>query len=295
MIEKQNIEKLAELISKYAPHDGSFDLPSTNAWVVKRSNVDEISNFSIAEPTMCIVAKGAKRVSFGERTYEYDVSKIIVYSAEIPVATSIISGSSKEPYLCLVIPLDIKRLSDLSIKVFPKGLPKEPEASGIYLGENNDDIIGAAVRLIETISKPSEAEYIVPLIVDEILIRLLKGPFGASIAHMGVSDSNAFRVSKAITWLKDNYAEPIKIDDLADISSMSTSNFHRHFKNLTSMSPLQFQKIIRLQEAKRLMVSNMMDVSSACYEVGYSSVSQFSREYSRYFGSSPSKDVANLR
>lgn len=136
---------------------------------------------------------------------------------------------------------------------------------------------------------------LVPLVIDEILIRLLRSPAGPAIAQIGLTDSNAHKVSRAISWIKDNYALPIKIDELAKVASMSPSSFHSHFKSITSMSPLQFQKTMRLHEARNFMITEMMDVSTACHEVGYSSVSQFSREYSRLFGSSPSRDVDRYR
>lgn len=134
-----------------------------------------------------------------------------------------------------------------------------------------------------------------PLVIDEILIRLLRSPAGPAIAQIGLTDSYAQKVARAISWIKNNYAEPVLVEDLAKISGMSTSSFHLHFKEITAMSPLQFQKAIRLQEARNLMFAKMIDVSSASLQVGYASVSQFSREYARYFGSSPNKDIAQLR
>lgn len=159
------------------------------------------------------------------------------------------------------------------------------------MGQNNLSIVRAAIRLMELIVDQKDADLLVPLMIDEILIRLLRGSIGSAIAQIGITDSNTPKISKAISWLKNNYNRTIKIEELAKIAGMSLSSFHTHFKKLTLMSPLQFQKILRLEEARNLMISKMMDVTSVSFHVGYSSVSQFSREYSRYFGRSPAKDI----
>jgi transcriptional regulator GlxA family with amidase domain len=143
--------------------------------------------------------------------------------------------------------------------------------------------------------QPGDPELLAPLVVDEILIRLLRSPIGARVAQMGFAESSVHRVAKAISWLRDNFSQPIKIEDLAGMVHMSVSSFHEHFKSVTSMSPLHYQKVLRLQAARRLMLSAMMDAGTASQRVGYLSASQFSREYSRFFGNSPTRDVARLR
>jgi len=148
---------------------------------------------------------------------------------------------------------------------------------------------------MECLAHPSDVELLAPLIMDEILIRLLRSPIGVRVAQMGFAESSVHRVEKAIAWLRENYAQPMKVEGLADLVHMSASSFHEHFKAVTSMSPLQYQKVLRLQEARRLMLASMMDAGSASQHVGYLSPSQFSREYSRFFGSAPSRDIAKLR
>jgi transcriptional regulator GlxA family with amidase domain len=143
--------------------------------------------------------------------------------------------------------------------------------------------------------QPGDAELLSPLIVDEILIRLLRSPIGVRVAQMGFTESSVERVAKAISWLRINFSQPMKVEDLAELVHMSVSSFHEHFKSVTSMSPLHYQKVLRLQEARRLMLSAMMDAGAASQRVGYLSASQFSREYSRFFGSAPTKDIARLR
>ncbi len=157
------------------------------------------------------------------------------------------------------------------------------------------NILNAATRLVECLAQPGDAELLAPLVVDEILIRLLRSPIGVRVAQMGFAESSVYRLAKAISWLRANYSQPMKVEDLAELVHMSVSSFHEHFKSVTSMSPLQFQKVVRLQEARRLMLSTMMDAGTASQRVGYLSASQFSREYSRFFGSAPIKDIARLR
>ncbi|MCC2605119.1 helix-turn-helix domain-containing protein [Planctobacterium marinum] len=177
----------------------------------------------------------------------------------------------------------------------PNGLAKNAQTRVIYLGDSNPSIVKSAIRILELIIHQEDADLLVPLVVDEILIRLLRSPAGPEIAQIGLTDSNAHKISRAIAWIKDNFACPLKVEDLAKMAGMSLSSFHSHFKSITAMSPLQFQKNFRLQEARNYMITRHLDVSSACHLVGYSSLSQFSREYSRLFGASPSKDLHRYR
>ena len=156
-------------------------------------------------------------------------------------------------------------------------------------------IINAIIRLIELMKEPGDAELLAPRVVDEIVIRLLRSPIGARVAQLGLAESGVHGVMKAASWLRKNFSEPMKVEDLAQLANMSASSFHQHFKSVTSMSPLQYQKVLRLQEARRLMLFKVMDTGTASWQVGYQSPSQFSREYGRFFGDAPSKDIARLR
>ncbi|MCP5426529.1 MAG: AraC family transcriptional regulator [Gammaproteobacteria bacterium] len=290
-----DLKNLADLLAKFAPHDGRFDLSGYGLHVVKETKTTAETTRTMSQPGMCIVAQGAKRVSLAHHSFEYNESRMVVYAAEVPVGASIVKASPEEPFLCLVVDLDPQKLIDLILKVFPRGVPKTPNTQAIYVGNSNPKIVTAAIRLMNLILQQEEADLLVPLVIDEILIRLLRSSAGPSIAQIGIADSHAQKVARAIAWLKANYATPIKVEDLAAISRMSPSSFYSHFKSLTSMSPLQFQKTLRLQEARHLMMTRGADVSSASLQVGYASLSQFSREYSRLFGRAPSKDMAQLR
>ncbi|VUD69311.1 Exoenzyme S synthesis regulatory protein ExsA [Thalassocella blandensis] len=289
--EQQDLNKLAQLLSRFAIHDGNTPLPVPDAHVAKCSDVTGESIHAVSAPGICIAAQGAKSVTLAQDSYQYGATKMAVYAAEVPIRVKYVDASPEKPYLCLVVHIDPKRMADLIFKVFPNGLTKTANTRAIYLGDSNPKIVKSAIRLLELVIHQEDADLLVPLVVDEILIRLLRSPAGPLIAQIGLTDSNAHKVSRAISWIKENYTETIKIEELAKISGMSASSFHSHFKSITEMSPLQFQKHLRLQKARNFMITQMMDVSSACHKVGYSSVSQFSREYSRLFGRSPSKDI----
>lgn len=292
---QEDLTTLARLLAKYAPHDDRFELSDEGLHIIRASKTMNEETYVLSEPGICIIAQGAKAVSLAKNSFEYNESNMVVYAAEVPMSVKIIQASPAEPYLCLVIPLNAHKLSELILKVFPHGVPKQAETQAIYLGQSHPQIIRSAIRLMELILQQENTDLLVPLAIEEIVIRLLRSPAGVSIAQIGIMDSHTQKISKAISWLKENYADAVKIDELAKIAGMSVSSFHTYFKKMTAMSPLQFQKTLRLQEARQLMFAKMMDISHASFEVGYSSSSQFSREYSRYFGVSPAKDLANSR
>jgi AraC-like DNA-binding protein len=231
----------------------------------------------------------------GEEVYEYDASRMLVYSVDLPVAAQITQASYPEPFLGFKLDLNPHKIAELVLKVYPHGLPRVHENRGMYVGQVDVSIIKAAIRLLELMAEPGDAELLAPLVIDEILIRALRSPIGARMAQLGLAESNVNGVAKAVSWLRANFSQSMRVEDLADLAHMSVSSFHQHFKSVTSMSPLQFQKVLRLQEARRLMLSTMMDAGTAGSHVGYLSASQFSREYSRLFGSAPTRDIARLR
>ena len=292
---KPDTAKLARLIAAYAPHDGTFDLhiPGLHASRFSRINKECVHALSVS--SLCIVPQGAKTVIVGDEVFEYDASRMIVFSVALPVAAQVTRASQSEPYLSLRLDLDPHKIAELVLKVFPHGLPPVQERSAVYLTAADVNMVNAATRLMECLAQPGDAELLAPLAVDEMLIRLLRSPIGVRVAQMGFAESSVQRVAKAISWLRDNFAQPMKVEDLAEMVHMSVSSFHEHFKSVTSMSPLHYQKVLRLQEARRLMLSTMTDASSASHRVGYLSPSQFSREYSRFFGSAPTRDIARLR
>jgi AraC-like DNA-binding protein len=290
-----DLAKLSRLISAYAPHDGSFELriPGLHANRFSRTNKECVHALRL--PSLCIAAQGAKAVIVGQEVYQYDASRMIVFSVALPVAAQVTQASFPNPYLSLKLDLDPHKIADLVLKVFPHGLPPAQERSAVYVTPVDANMINAATRLMECFGQPEDAELLAPLVIEEILIRLLRSSIGVRVAQMGLTESSVHRVAKAVSWLRENFSQPMMVEDLAELVHMSVSSFHEHFKSVTSMSPLQYQKVLRLQEARRLMLSAAMDAGTASQHVGYLSPSQFSREYSRFFGSAPTKDIAKLR
>ena len=287
--------KLARRIAAYAPHDGVFDLSVPGLHASRYSQIHADCVHALHLPALCIIVQGAKSVIVGEEVYEYDTTRMLVFSVALPIAAQVTRASYSEPYLGFRLDLDPHKVAELVLKVFPQGLPPVPERRAVYVAPLDPSIVNAATRLMDCLARPGDVELLAPLVVDEILIRLLRSRIGPRVAQMGFVESSVHRLAKAISWLRANYAQPMRVEELADLAHMSASSFHEHFKAVTTMSPLHYQKVLRLQEARRLMLSAMMDASAACQRVGYLSASQFSREYSRFFGSAPTKDIARLR
>lgn len=291
----ESLARLARLLAAHTPYDGSFPLRVPGVHAIRRSTVSRDIVRATVSPALCIVAQGAKVVVLGREVYAYDASRMIAYSVELPVAAQIVRASHREPFLALKLDLHGYKIAELSLNVFPHGVPSPRDTRGVCVGQATTAIVDAASRLVELMAEPTDAELFAPLVIDEILMRLLRSSIGPRVALLGQQESGVQRVTKAVTWVRENFAQPIKVDELADLANMSLSSFHQHFKAVTAMSPLQYQKVLRLHEARRLMLARMLDVGSAGRQVGYLSASQFSREYTRLFGSSPTRDIAKLR
>jgi AraC-like DNA-binding protein len=290
-----DMARLSRLLAAYAPHDGSFELRIPGLHASRFSRINGECVHTLRVPSLCIVAQGAKTTIVGDEVYEYDASRMIVFSVALPVASQITQASHAEPYFALKLDLDPRKIAELVLKVYPHGLPPAQERRAVYVTPVDASIVNAATRLVQCLAQPGDTELLAPLVMDEILIRLLRSPIGVRVAQMGFAESSLHRIAKAISWLRANFSQPMKVEGLAEMVHMSVSSFHDHFKSVTSMSPLHYQKVLRLQEARRLMLSTMMDAGTASQRVGYLSASQFSREYSRFFGNAPTKDIARLR
>ena len=290
-----DLARLAGLLCVYAPYDGHFNLRMPGLEVIRASRTSGDLVHGLANPAMCIVAQGAKKVFLGSEVFDYDASQMLVYSVVLPISGLITKASPTEPFLCLKVELDPERIANLTMRVYPDGLPQNPKNLAICVTHSEPEIIRSSVRLVELMSQPDDAEWIAPLVVEEILIRLLRSPIGGRVAQIGQEGSRVQRVAKAVSWVRTNFDRPLDVERLAGLVNMSVSTFHQHFKAVTAMSPLQYQKVLRLHEARRLMLSKMMDAGTACRMVGYVSASQFTREYGRFFGTAPMKDIAKIR
>ena len=247
------------------------------------------------EPSVCLVAQGAKRVLLGDDTYVYDASHYLITSVHLPTIVQITEASPEKPYMGLRLKFDLREVSQLMVDSnLPQPRPQQ-SSRGMATGEVTPQLINAFIRLIDLLADEKDIPILAPVIQREIIYRLLVGEQGERLRQIATAGSQSQQIARAIGWLKSNYAQAISMDDLALQANMSTSTFHHHFRSLTALSPLQYQKQLRLQEARRLMLAERMDAANAAFQVGYESPSQFNREYNRMFGAPPLRDVTNLR
>lgn len=246
------------------------------------------------EPCICLVAQGAKRVLLGEEEYVYDANHYLITSVGLPVVANVTEASEEVPLLGLVMKLDLNMVAQLLVDSHMPLHRVRQSSRGIAASEVSPQLLEVFVRLIDLLEEPSDIPILAPLLQKEILYRLLMGDQGERLCQIVMAGSHGHQIAQAIDWLKENYTKPLRVDELASQSGMSTSTFHHHFRNLTSMSPLQFQKCLRLYEARRLMLTEHQDATSVAFLVGYESPSQFTREYKRQFGAPPLRDIKSL-
>jgi AraC-like DNA-binding protein len=252
--------------------------------------------YSVTHPLMVVMAEGGKRLLLGDRIIEYRRGDCLVITANLPVTGHWLDTDATGRALGMGLVLRPTAIAELLLKApvgrWPRAVPGTP---AIATGAAEPELLDAVARMLRLLEQPADAPVLAPLIGQEILWRLLVGPLGDTVRQIGLADSELTHVSRAIAWIRDNYAEPMRIDDLARLSGLSTSAFHRHFRAVTAMSPLQFQKRIRLQRARSLLVAHPRDIAGAGHLVGYDSPSQFNREYRRLFGAPPGQDAERLR
>ncbi|MCC3372112.1 AraC family transcriptional regulator [Cohnella sp. REN36] len=288
--------RLASLIDAHTSHDGSYGVRIPGLYVNRYSRIEATDYVhTINLPAVGIAAQGKKVMTVGKEVYEYSGARIFIAPVTLPVAMKTIQASPTEPFLGVGLYLDPQRIAELVPKVFPQGLPEVRNRSAGYVINADTAMINAVARLVDCLSHPGDDQLLAPLVKDEIYIRLLRSPIGVYVAETVFSESGVQRIVKAIDWLQNNFPQQLKIADLAEMVHMSESSFREHFKSVTAMSPLQYQKALRLQEARRLMLSSQMDATTASRFVGYLSDTQFNRDYSRFFGSPPSRDIARWR
>ena len=247
------------------------------------------------EPSVCLVAQGAKRVQLGDNAFVYDAHHYLITSVHLPTVVQILEASREKPYLGLRLKLDLREISQLMVD---SNLPQpraQQSSRGMATGEVTLPLINAFLRLIDLLSDEKDIPILAPIIQREIIYRLLVGDQGERLRQIASAGSQSHQISRAIDWLKNNFMQPLSIDELAAHVSMSSSTFHHHFRSMTALSPLQYQKQLRLQEARRLMLAERLDAANAAFQVGYESPSQFNREYNRLFGAPPLRDITKLR
>jgi len=286
-------DELAAIINRFTPVDGEHKtaIPALSFYRYSAKTEPECG---LTKAALVLAAQGAKRVNVGGRAYDYDRTRCLITSVDLPMQSHVTVASPERPYLCLVLALDLQRIADLITEM---RLPRSDAPAGHAIAVSNvtESLRDAALRLARLLKTPRDIPILAPLIEQEILYRLLISEQGARLRHIATADSQTYKIAKAIEWLRNHFSEPLRIDELAQRVAMSASSLHHHFKDVTSMSPLQYQKQLRLHEARRLLVRQACDVGSAALRVGYESPSQFSREYNRLFGAPPLRDAVLLR
>ena len=288
------IEALVKSIARWTEKGEQHTTAVTGLSLFRRDEPTEPIS-GMYEPSTCLVAQGAKRVLLGDDTYVYDAHHYLITSLHLPTIVQIIEASPERPYLGLRLTFDLREVSQLMVD---SNLPQprtQQSSRGMATGEVTLPLINAFLRLIDLLAEEKDIPILAPVIQREIVYRLLVGDQGERLRQIATAGSQSQQIARAIGWLKSNFTQPVSIDDLAAQASMSSSTFHHHFRSMTALSPLQFQKQLRLQEARRLMLAERMDAANAAFQVGYESPSQFSREYNRMFGAPPLRDISKLR
>jgi AraC-like DNA-binding protein len=286
-------DELRTLIARHARPDGTTAIDGVLVSMVDRPAPPAIAT---SGTVLAVIAQGAKRLALGDRVYEYHAGQYLVASVDLPVTGHFTQASPAEPALGFGLALRSSAIAALLLETTP-GDPARgtPAPSGIAVSDASDDLIDAIVRMLRLLDRPRDRPVLAPMIEREILWRLITGEQGATVRQLGLADSSLSHISRAVRWIRDHHAEAFRVEDLAQLSGMSVSAFHRNFQAVTALSPIQFQKQIRLQEARLRLVAHPEDVAGAGHLVGYDSPSQFSREYRRQFGIPPSHDAARLR
>ncbi|MCD7041493.1 MULTISPECIES: AraC family transcriptional regulator [Pseudomonas fluorescens group] len=293
-INETPLDALIQAIGSRVQAPGDYPMPIPGLGFYRREQPAS-PVVCMVEPCIVLVAQGAKQLWAGGEGYPYDTSRFLVTSLDIPANSEVLVASPERPCLGLTFKLDLRILAEL---IAQSELPPARERSvlkGVGIGTVTQGMLASFARLVALLDEPEAIAVLAPLIQREIHYRLLKSDQASRLRQICSVDGQGYRIAKAIDWLKLNYDAALRVDELAARVQMSAATFHHHFRQLTAMSPLQYQKWLRLNEARRLMLNEHQDVSSAAFKVGYESPSQFSREYSRLFGMPPKRDVAALR
>ncbi len=294
--EKQRIqingEELVERLARAIPDDGILEV--FPGFFLARSCRPTEMIHSVFRPAFCIIAQGSKQVMLGDEVFRYDSGHYLISTVDLPIISQVVEASIDQPYLSIRLNLDAALVASVMMESGIE-VKKGDSVKAMDVSSIDANMLDAMVRLARLLDAPDEMPMLAPLVIREIVYRLLRGEQGGRLSHLLNSGGDTRRISKAVEQLRENFDQPLRIDDIARELGMSVSGFHHHFKSVTAMSPLQFQKQIRLQEARRLMLGEDLDAASAGFRVGYEDPSHFSREYKKHFGAPPQRDIAKLR
>ncbi|HJQ26290.1 MAG TPA: AraC family transcriptional regulator [Blastocatellia bacterium] len=286
-------EELVERMARALPADGVSEV--FPGLVLGRSSRLTEQLHTVFQPAFCVIAQGSKQVLLGEEGFRYDPMHYLISTVALPIVSQVVEASEERPYFSLRLDLDTALVASV---IMESGIEVKKGDAGVKamdVSSMDADMLDAVVRLARLLDTPDEMQVLAPLIIREIVYRLLRGEQGARLGHLLATGGDTRRISKAVEQLRENFDQPLRIESIARALGMSVSGFHHHFKSVTTMSPLQFQKQIRLQEARRLMLGEDLDAASAGFRVGYEDPSYFSRDYKKLFGAPPQRDIARLR
>lgn len=290
---QDNRDELTERIAQAIGQDGTLE-PLKGLHFNRSSSPSECIH-SVSVPAFCVIAQGSKEVFLGDNRYQYDPMHYLLATVELPIVSQILEASQAHPYLSLRIDLDPNLVSSVMVEAGYPSSRNRAEVKAIGVSPLDANLLDAVVRLVRLLDSPAEAHVLAPLIKREIIYRLLMGEQGNRLRQIAVLGGYTHHIARAVDRLRKDFNQPLRIEDIARELGMSVSGFHHHFKSVTAMSPLQFQKQLRLQEARRLMLGQNLDATSAAYRVGYDDASHFNREYKRLFGEPPMRDIERLR
>jgi len=288
------LDELRTLLARHARPDGTTAIDGVLVSKVDRSDPPAPS---MSGTVLAVIAQGAKRLALGDRIFEYGAGQYLVASVDLPVTGQFIQADPERPALGFGLVLEPSAVAELLLRAAPGDAPSTSggAAPGIAVTDAPAPLLDAVVRLLRLLDEPRDRAVLAPLVKREILWRVITGEQGATVRQLGLADSGLSHISRAVRWIREHYARSFRVEDLARLSGMSVSAFYRNFHAVTAMSPIQFQKQIRLQEARLLLATHPGDVIGVGHRVGYDNPSQFSREYRRQFGAPPSQDAARLR
>ncbi len=290
---RQRVE-LSKIIEGQSGRDGTQMTAIPSLFFSRYSN-DTGPNYGVHKPSLCIVVQGMKEVLLSQERFRYGAADYLVASVNLPITGQVTEASSEVPYLALKLEFTPSEILEV-LREFQMGADKKENAKrGMYVSKIEPSLLDAVTRLVRLLDTPEDIPVLTPLIVKEIIYRVLQGEHGEMLKQIAIEGSSTHQISDVIEHIMNNYEKPFKIEELAEIANMSVSSLHRHFKEITAMSPIQFQKQLRLQEARSLLLSESADAADVAFRVGYESPSQFSREYSRMFGLPPKEDINRLK
>lgn len=285
--------EIRSLIARFLPSDGVFVTPVDGLRLYRRSAPNEPVALDY-KPGLAFVVQGAKSAMLGSESFHYGAGEYLLTSIGLPVMAQVTEATPEQPHLCLMLDIDVLQLTETmnQIGAAPAGAPCE---CGMSVSRLPPALLDSCLRLLRLLDTPAAIPVLAPLIRKEIAYHLLTGADSARLRHMAASESQTHRIGRAIGWIREHFSEQLRINELAAHVNMSASSLHHHFKTVTAMTPMQYQKLLRLQNARQLMLIDMVDAGAAGFRVGYESQSQFSREYARHFGQAPMRDIAHAR